>query len=390
MNRKTGFLLLDDGTIFTGKIFGALPPGVEELGALKEGRCAGEVVFNTGMCGYHEIMTDPSYTGQLVTMTYPLIGNYGTDDSWSETHPSSNKTGMMVKAGGLIIRNLYDGPVSEGRTGLEEYLKENRTSGLCEVDTRALTLKIRKDGMPRGVLVSSEVPNAETLTIREKEKGVKFLNEFPEMTGRNLVPGQDVGDFEVHNPDGHPHIALVDCGIKENIIRQLIQKGCRLTVCPHNTESVKILELESDGVLISNGPGDPAVLAPLIRTVRELIGKLPLFGICLGHQIISLSIGGVTKKMRFGHHGVNNPVKDERTGRVWVTSQNHGFMVEEESLPDNIRIWFRNANDGTVEGIISDDPAVATAQFHPESAPGPEDTFWIFREFLKIIERRTI
>ncbi|MBI9103076.1 MAG: glutamine-hydrolyzing carbamoyl-phosphate synthase small subunit [Spirochaetales bacterium] len=387
MNSNKGFLLLDDGTVFAGKGFGFPLPKAEELGEYnrEERQSSGEVVFNTGMCGYHEILTDPSYTGQIVAMTYPLIGNYGTDDEWSETLSSSVDIKNKIKASGLIIRSLYDGPVTEGRKSLDEYLKENRICGLTEVDTRALTLKIRNDGMPKGVFLAPVNDEAKLLSEDEIAKGLKYLGSFPDMQGRNLVTGQDVKLSEEHNPNGSPHIALVDCGIKENILKQLLERGCRVTVFPHASRSSELLSVNPDCAFFSNGPGDPAVLTPIIDCAGELLGKLPVFGICLGHQIISLALGARTEKMSFGHHGVNNPVRDERSGKVYVTSQNHGFMVVGDSLPSKVDIWFKNANDGTVEGVISDNLKVATAQFHPESAPGPEDTYWIFDEFLKII-----
>jgi len=388
MKRTVCFLLTEDGTVFPGRSFGYPAPTVDELTASDLTRGAGEVVFNTGMCGYYEILTDPSYTGQIVSMTYPLIGNYGTDEAWSETLEGARKAGELVKASGLVVRSLYDGPLPPGRKSLESFLKENRTPGICDVDTRALTLKIREEGMPRGVILRSRhKEDAPELFADELEEGMAFLKAFPEMSGRNLIAGQEVPAPEVHNPEGSPHFALVDCGTKTNILRQMVREGCRVTVCPHTMSAPEILAVKPDAVLISNGPGDPAVLTDTIATVKALLGKIPLFGICLGHQLIGLALEAGTEKMKFGHHGVNNPVRDERTGRVFVTSQNHGFMVREKTLPAGTEVWFRNANDGTVEGLRDDARCMASAQFHPESAPGPEDTFWIFREFLNMQSR---
>ena len=386
LKRSRGFLLLDDGTVYSGREFGHPLSKADEVGEYSEenDRAAGEVVFNTGMCGYHEILTDPSYTGQIVTMTYPLAGNYGTDDSWSETHGSSIKPERKVKASGMIVRNLYEGPVSDGRNTLDKYLKDSGISGLTEIDTRSLTVRIREKGVPRGVMIAPSDPLSAELSSDDIRLGLAYLKGYPEMTGRNLVSGQDVQSPEKHNSGGSPDIALIDCGIKENIQRQLIGRGCAVSVYPHATGAETVMKGDHHGVLISNGPGDPAVLEEIIETASILIGRLPVFGICLGHQIISLALGGKTKKMSFGHHGVNNPVRDERTGKVFVTSQNHGFMVTGDSLPEDVEIWFRNANDKTIEGIISESRMIASAQFHPESAPGPEDTFWIFDEFIKM------
>ena len=222
MKGENGFLLTEEGMVYSGKLFGYPAPRAGELEALSHHRAAGEVVFNTGMCGYHEILTDPSYTGQIVTMTYPLVGNYGCDEEWSETLASSRRDGYRVKAAGLVIRSLYTGPVPPGRMTLDAFLMQNHTPGLTEVDTRALTLNIRDNGMPRGVILRGKTPDAEGLTEEEKAAGVAFLKAFPEMTGRNLAQGQTAGKAELHNPEGKPLVALIDCGIKDNIRRLLV------------------------------------------------------------------------------------------------------------------------------------------------------------------------
>jgi len=384
MKRENCFLLIEDGSVFRGKSFGAPAPMVDELEVLVAERAAGEVVFNTGMCGYYEILTDPSYTGQVVTMTYPLIGNYGCDINWSETLESSRRQNYEIKAAGLVIRSLYEGPVPEGRITLDEYLKANHTPGITEVDTRALTLKIRQEGMPRGVILKGS--HGGGLSDQEISQGVSFLKSFPEMTGRNLAVGQAVKSSETHNAKGALKIALLDCGIKDNIRQILVDNDCEVLIVPPTMTAEEILSHEIDGVMVSNGPGDPATLGTIVETIKDLIGKKPLYGICLGHQLISQALGAKTGKMKFGHHGVNNPVRDERSGKVFVTSQNHGFEVLESSLPKWVEVWFRNANDNTIEGIRSDEKRLLTAQFHPEAAPGPEDTQWIFQEFISQIK----
>ena len=370
--KKDSALVLEDGSYFSGKCFGA-EPGKE---------AAGEVVFNTGMSGYHEILTDPSYTGQMVMMTYPHIGNYGNSDEWSEGGPEDG-TRRDVKAAALIVRSVYRGRVPEGRKTLDEYLKENGAAGITEVDTRALTLKLREGGSLKGCIIRCDYiddkPDPAAI-----EAAVEMLGGLPDMQGQNLIG--DVGTSETVeiSADGKLRFAVVDCGIKANIIRELTSRGVSVKLFSSNASSAEILASEPDGVLFSNGPGDPAVLVKQIELVKDLIGKLPVFGICLGHQLISLAVGAETYKMKFGHHGINNPVVDILTGRVFVSSQNHGFAVKEDSIPDDVKLWFKNANDGSVEGIISREKKIASVQFHPEAAPGPVDTSWIFDEYIKI------
>ncbi len=381
------FLVLDDGIQFSGKPFGAPAPRTDTLTSQEALRAVGEVVFNTGMTGYHEILTDPSYAGQLVTMTYPHIGNYGADDQWSETRDSDRGVIPGIKPAGLIVRSLYRGPVPEGRVSLDSLLRRHHTPGISEVDTRALTLRIRDLGSPKGIIVRSE-GKEESLAPEEIQACVEFLASVPDMVGRNLI--EDVGTEKIEsvNESGSPHLVLVDCGIKANIVREIVKLGCKVTVTPSGLTAGEILALKPDAVLYSNGPGDPAALEPTILQIKELVGRLPVFGICLGHQLIARALGATTYKMKFGHHGVNHPVRDERTGRVFVSSHNHGFAVDESTLPKDVEVWFRNANDNTLEGFAHTKLPIMAAQFHPESAPGPHDSTWIFREFLDRIPRQ--
>ncbi len=378
------FLILDDGTIFKGIGFGASPPTVEELYMAREivflERACGEVVFNTGMSGYPEIVTDPSYLGQLVVMTYPHIGNYGVHEEWAESGTGSKNNKITTGTGGLIVRSLYSGKVPKGRVSLDAFLKEHNTTGISEIDTRALTLKLRDEGSAIGVIIRSEIEGG--LSEDDKRKAVSFLKNSPSMEGRNLVSKTGIKEREEINETGFPHFVVIDCGIKTNIIRNLVSRGCRVTVVPSLTTSEEILEINSDNVLISNGPGDPAALTDIILQIKNLVGKVPLTGICLGHQLISLALGAETEKMKFGHHGINHPVRDKETGRVFITSQNHGFTVKEDSLREGMELWMINSNDNSIEGIKHKNLSILTTQFHPEAAPGPHDSLWIFDEFI--------
>lgn len=372
------FLVLGSGECFGGISFGSRAPGVSGLVSGTEGAAAGEVVFNTAMGGYHEMLTDPSYTGQIVALTCPHAGNYGCLDEWSERGPDEPSM-PEIKLSGLVVRSLHSGPVPGGRTTLHEFLKKHGIPGIQGVDTRALTLRLRTGGSCAGVIVSS--PEG-ALSGEEMSRVLAYLGSVPSMAGRNLLPS--VGTRTEKHPGGRGtlHFAVVDCGVKGNILRELSLRGVSSTVYPWTAAPEDILRSSPDGVLFSNGPGDPAVLTPLADVIRTLLGRLPVFGICLGHQVIAHALGGTTKKMTFGHHGCNHPVRDERTGQVQVTSQNHGFEVDGSSLPPGVIIRFRNANDGTVEGLSHDSLPLLSCQFHPEAAPGPRDSLWIFDEFV--------
>lgn len=377
------YLVLEDRTVLKGKSFGASAPLSKGLIPGEIVPSAGEVVFNTGMTGYHEILTDPSYTGQLVLMTYPHLGNYGCLDEWSEIGPEdSGRPG--VKPCGFITRSYYDGPIAPGRKTLSDFLKENGKVGISDLDTRYLTLKLRDEGSLNGIIISPE--DGYKLTSTEIQETMAYLKAFPSMSGRNLVKDVGTQKVVVENPNGNIHVILYDCGVKANIIREYIKRDCRVTIVPSATSSTEILSLNPDLVMLSNGPGDPAILTEQIATVKELIGKVQLCGICLGHQILALALGAKTFKMKFGHHGCNHPVRDEFTKKVFVTSQNHGFAVDQDTLPEGVDIWLVNANDNSIEGIVQKKLNIQSCQFHPEAAPGPEDSEWIFDKFIKGIK----
>jgi carbamoyl-phosphate synthase small subunit len=390
-------LVLGDGKFFIGKGFGRSAPRPEELssggpsgdasagaagaaGALSA--AAGEVVFNTGMAGYHEILTDPSYTGQIVTMTYPLIGNYGADPRWNEGGPEKGTNRRAVKVSGFVVKDLYEGPVPAGRVPLDEFLASENITGITGIDTRKLTLHLRDKGTVSGLIMGLP-EGAKEFSKKMIDSALGYLASFPDMEGQNLLGEVGTVKAETVCREGKKHFVLIDCGTKAGIIRELEALGVRVSILPSVTSPGEVLNLKPDGVLFSNGPGDPAVLKSQIGLARKLIDKVPVFGICLGHQIIALALGAKTYKLPFGHHGVNNPVVDLRDGRVYVTSQNHGFAVEADSLPESAKVWFSNANDKTVEGLYHTDRPVMSVQFHPEASPGPVDTRWIFREFLK-------
>lgn len=345
---------------------------------------SGEVVFNTGMTGYHEILTDPSYTGQIVLMTCPHIGNYGNQDEWSESGPKNGRPQARgVHAQGLVLRSVYRGTVPEGRIGIGEFLIRHGLCGISEVDTRGLTLSIRRGGSRNGIIIAPSSPGG--LGEAEFHLAREFLQDMPGMVSRNLAGEVGVREVEIINAEGAPHVALLDCGVKMNIIRRLVHRGCRITLLPSGSNAAAVRTVAPDALLFSNGPGDPAPLEAQAELAKHLMGELPLWGICLGLQILARAVGGSTGKMRFGHHGLNHPVRDEKTGRVFVTSQNHGFAVNENDLPDICRVRFRNTNDGSIEGIESRELKLLAVQYHPEAAPGPIDSDWVFDAFLETL-----
>lgn len=381
--QEKAWLVLEDGTLFRGYGFGAKAPEAAALNQQDSIRFNGEVVFNTGMTGYHEILTDPSYTGQIVLMTYPHIGNYGDDSAWSENGLETGRPEQEIKCSGMVVRSLYRGPVPEGRSTLDSFMKAQNICGISDIDTRALTLRLRDKGSCNGVILSS---SNDELDAQEIAKVQTFLKSMPSMEGANLVT--QVGSLEkvITRSEGDYRIALVDCGIKQNIVREFEALNCSVTLYPSTVSAQEVLADKPDGILISNGPGDPAVLNKQVELARELLGQIPLFGICLGHQILGQALGAKTYKMKFGHHGCNHPVRDEKTGKVFVTSQNHGFAVDKENLPEGAEVRFINANDGSVEGIEIPAKKMLCVQFHPEAAPGPVDSSWIFQAFLDVVK----
>ena len=359
--KKNAFLVLSDGSVYQGSPFGA------------ETTSYGEVVFNTSMVGYQEILTDPSYAGQIVVPTYPLIGNYGINESDIE----SNK----IQVSGFVVReNCLKPNHYKSKKLLNEYLIEYNVAGISDVDTRAITRKLRSAGVMMGVITSELTP----------EQALAFLQERPNYGKTDFVKQVSTANsYEWDAEAIYPkdlHIVVLDCGVKYNILRLLRQRGCRVTTVPCTTSADDILQLGPDGILLSPGPGNPELLDYLLYTVKILIHKLPVMGICLGCQIISRTFGGKTYKLKFGHRGANHPVKDLQTGKVYITSQNHGYAVDPDSLPDELVVTHINLNDNTVEGVAHKSLPVFSIQYHSEDSPGPQDNRYLFDKFLKFIK----
>lgn len=350
-----GKLVLEDGSVFYGDM-------------LQDTGTAGEVVFNTGMTGYQEILTDPSYCGQIVTLTYPLVGNYGTSALFEQAGKSYVR--------GFVISELCLEPSNwQAQGGLADYLKSRNIPCIYGVDTRAITRRIRSHGTMKGVIVPESASEAQVAELLARPLKTDVVHE---VTTKEI--------YQMAN-DG-PHVVVMDFGVKRNILHSLHKLGCRLTVVPAYTTAAEILALQPDGIFLSNGPGDPKDIPEAVAEVKRLIGQKPMFGICLGHQLIALALGADTYKLKFGHRGSNQPVKNLRTGRVHISSQNHGYAVDEASLAGkNLVITHRAVNDGTVEGMSHKDVPLFCIQYHPEAAPGPDDNTYLFNEFWTLLTK---
>ncbi len=357
---RRAVLALADGTVLEGLAFGA---------AAKAG---GEVVFNTGIVGYPESITDPSYHGQILCQTYPLIGNYGVDPSSFESE--------RPRIAGYIVSELCREPShATSRKSLDDWLRENGVPGIAGVDTRALTKKLRVHGVMPGLLAVADGPLGAG-RLRREARAVADPN------ARDLVAEVTTPEIRIYEPRASRTIVLIDCGVKMGIVRSLVRRGVSVVRVPADTDAARILDFSPGGVVISNGPGDPARAAATVTTVRRLLAeRVPLFGICLGSQLLALAAGGRTYKLKFGHRSQNQPCLEEGSKRCYITSQNHGFAVDTASLPAGWAPWFRNANDGTNEGIRHKRLPAFGVQFHPEARPGPTDTDFLFDAFLEAV-----
>jgi carbamoyl-phosphate synthase small subunit len=377
--QRPALLALEDGSVYRGYAFAS------------SGETMGEVVFNTGMTGYQEVITDPSYKGQIVTMTYPLIGNYGIN-------PEDMESGG-IHLEGFIVKEYQPQPSNwRSRQSLKAFLESHGKLGVEGIDTRALTRRIRLEGAMRGIL-STETQNIDLLLER--------VRAYPGLVGRDLIkevtckrpylwkdgvpqtlPLPDLPKSHSFEGAGPFRVVVLDCGVKYNILRNLEKLGCEVLVLPATATGKEILSYSPNGVLLSNGPGDPAALPYIVEAAEHILGKVPIFGICLGHQILGQALGGKTEKLKFGHHGVNQPVKNRQTGKIEITSQNHGFVVVPESLPGNLNLekTYDNLNDHTSEGMCSSSLQAFSVQYHPEAAPGPNDVNYLFEKFVSLMK----
>ncbi|MCY7377493.1 MAG: glutamine-hydrolyzing carbamoyl-phosphate synthase small subunit [Pyrinomonadaceae bacterium] len=361
---KKAILVLEDGRAFRGESFGA------------DGECFGEMVFNTSMSGYQEILTDPSYAGQIVAMTYPLIGNYGVNEEDTESRRSWVE-GFVVREASKIASNW------RATETLDSYLKRHKIVGIEKIDTRALVRHIRDKGAMRAAISS--------IDLDEKSLLEKVLAS-PEMTNRELASAVTIGKKFEYKAEGEQkfHVVAYDFGVKTNSLREFAKFGCKITVVPAETSAADVLELKPDGIFLSNGPGDPSSMKKVIAEIEKLTTKnVPMFGICLGHQILGQVFGGETYKLKFGHRGGNQPIMDLTTGKVEITAHNHGFAVDAESLPETVEVTHVNLNDKTVAGLRHKTLPIFSVQYHPESAPGPHDSEYLFERFIEMMERKT-
>ena len=374
-------LALSDGTVYTGRAFGA------------KGEVFGEVCFNTSMTGYQEILTDPSYTGQIVCMTYPHIGNYGVNQEDVESG------GLKLR--GFVVRELCRVPSSHrSEQSLDDYLRAAGVVGIEGIDTRALVRRLRSEGAMTGILSTQDTDDA---SLVEKARnspslvGKDYVRENVPESAREWDEGLSTYVQDVYTPkpwageakdDSRPHIVAVDYGMKWNIPRHLRQTGSKVTVVPGTATSEEIMALRPDGLFLSNGPGDPEPLDYAVGALRDLLGEVPVFGICLGSQLLGLALGGKTFKLKFGHRGANQPVMNRETGRVEITTQNHGFAVDPDSLPSTAEVTHVNLNDGTVEGIRDASKKAFAVQYHPEASAGPHDSHYLFGQFMDAVTQR--
>ncbi|PSJ31145.1 carbamoyl phosphate synthase small subunit [Peptostreptococcus russellii] len=343
-------LILEDGTIFEGKAFGYTKDSV------------GEVVFNTSMTGYQELLTDPSYYGQIVTITYPLVGNYGIN--------LEDKESEDIKVSGLIVREKCDMPSNfRCEMDLDTYLKQSKVIGLEGIDTRALTKLLRNKGTMKGIITTEHTKLGDVSSKIEEFDNTKAVR-IVSRKKTNFIPGSG------------KRVAVMDFGVKENIIRNFAKRNCEITIFPAETKAEDILAIDPELIFLSNGPGDPADLEDIVENVKEMIGKRPIVGICLGHQILARALGGDTSKLKFGHRGGNHPVKDLEEGKIFITSQNHGYYVSD--VPEDIDVTQINLNDNTVEGMRHKTLPIYSVQYHPEACPGPLDSEYIFDKFLEL------
>ena len=367
-------LVLADGKIYKGEHFGS------------EGEVEAEIVFNTSMSGYQEIITDPSYCGQMVVMTYPLIGNYGVNpEDFESDRP--HLSGFIIKELSKVQSNW------RSRGSLEEFLKETNVFGIQGIDTRALTRQIRDKGAQQAILSTDTSDPQRLIEKVRKSPGLIGRDLVKEVTCKNAYDWNESewtiqsGKTKLKEVKDRPYNVLVyDFGVKRNILRKLTRAGCKVRVVPANTPADEVLAIRPDGIFLSNGPGDPAAVPYAIDNVKTILGKVPVFGICLGHQILSLALKGKTYKLRFGHHGGNQPVLDVKSGKIEITSQNHGFAVEQNSLDSDVDVTFLNLNDDTVEGIQHKSWPVFSVQYHPEASPGPHDSEHLFYKFVNLMK----
>ncbi len=360
---KPCLLALEDGKTYAGKSFGA------------EGTATGELVFNTSLYGYQEILTDPSYAGQVITLTTPEVGNYGTNDGDMES--------KKVYARGLVVRQLSKIYSNwQAQSSLDDFLKKHNIVGISDVDTRAITRHIRDKGAMRCALTTELGDDR----AADEKKLIEIARQSPDMNGLDLTR-EVTCDSSYTFGDGNIRVAVLDFGIKQNILNLLAAEGFALTVYPSNTTADTILKNQPDGIFLSNGPGDPAACTDVLRELPKLIdAKIPIFGICLGHQLLSLALGAKTYKLKFGHRGGNQPVKDLITGKVEITCQNHGFAVDKDSVPEGVEITHVNLNDGSVEGFQHKHLPIFAVQYHPEAHPGPNDSNYLFARFTDLVK----